>query len=300
MLVSAGGQPWERRDDGPPFATFDSREGVDALDFLWNLTRGPWESNGVTRRGASYFDTSLYDSHKRGKFIMAFWTMSDRGMIRNLNQRYGTDYASFQQTTLSRTWPSDSPLAAEWEVFVREVVNPLFLRITRKGRDAYRALLRRRYGTIEEFNRRHGTGCVSFAQAPVTARHEEAGSFGPDWLAFIEEGKICGAVEIDSFDTRYRDFLEEKYKTLSALNAAHGKRYDAFESVPLRLAEYDALIICPAERMWTISVWLYQFQQQVSEPVGFAGLVLSSIPMLLAFLLLALFILCGIVLPVEK
>ncbi len=61
-----------------------------------------------------------------------------------------------------------------------------------------------------------------------------------------------------------------------------------------------ALIICPDESMWTISVWLYQFQQEVTEPVAFAGLVLASLPVLVAFLIAQKFILRGIVLPVEK
>ena len=61
-----------------------------------------------------------------------------------------------------------------------------------------------------------------------------------------------------------------------------------------------ALIICPDERMWTISVWLYQFQQNTSEAVGFAGLVLASLPVLAVFLMAQRVILRGIVLPVEK
>jgi multiple sugar transport system permease protein len=61
-----------------------------------------------------------------------------------------------------------------------------------------------------------------------------------------------------------------------------------------------ALIICPDERMWTISVWLYQFRQQTSEAVGFAALVLASIPVLVVFLFAQRVILRGIVLPVEK
>jgi multiple sugar transport system permease protein len=52
--------------------------------------------------------------------------------------------------------------------------------------------------------------------------------------------------------------------------------------------------------MWTISVWLYQFQQIASQPAAFAGLVLASLPVLLAFILAQRFILRGIVLPVEK
>lgn len=61
-----------------------------------------------------------------------------------------------------------------------------------------------------------------------------------------------------------------------------------------------ALITCPDERMWTISVWLYQYQQNVSEPVAFSALVLASLPVLGAFLLAQRFILQGIVLPTEK
>lgn len=61
-----------------------------------------------------------------------------------------------------------------------------------------------------------------------------------------------------------------------------------------------ALIVCPDERMWTISVWLYQFQQEATQPVGFAALTLASLPVLGAFLVAQKFILEGIVLPVEK
>ena len=61
-----------------------------------------------------------------------------------------------------------------------------------------------------------------------------------------------------------------------------------------------ALVIAPDERMWTISVWLYQFQQEVNEPVRFASLVVASVPVLVAFLLMQRFILRGIVLPVER
>ena len=465
------------------------------LNREFNLTSKSWDEVLVpepemitqgARWGETAYDRLYRDEFRPGLPRHELWPVHCEGLyfvelrrrfgmdIRKLNERFGTDFATFQEITLSRTYPPGSPLASEWEFFVRRLVNPLFLRIVREGHDAYREFLRQRYGAIEEFNRRHQTDFLSFEQAPVPARCEEAGSCEPDWLAFVREGDIRGAVVIDSFDTRYRDYLKRKYETLSALNAAHGERYGSFETVPLRLAEYDAwilrehrtelrwefftrnyrqafsflalrgralwvtflyctlnvllhmtvnplaayalsryqlrsghwillfcvltmafpaevgsiprfllirelgllnslwalllpgaahgfaifilkgffdglprdlyesaviegaperwifwnvtlaltkpilavtafsaftaaygaflfaLIICPAERMWTISVWLYQFQQQVSEPVGFAGLVLSSIPMLLAFLLVQRFILRGIVLPVEK
>jgi multiple sugar transport system permease protein len=61
-----------------------------------------------------------------------------------------------------------------------------------------------------------------------------------------------------------------------------------------------ALVIAPDERMWTISVWLYQFQQGASDPARFASLVVASVPVLVAFCVMQRFILRGIVLPVER
>ena len=81
FLVCAGGRAMEERD-GKLTASFDSEAGVLALDFLWKLLREPWERDGKRYVGVAYSDVSLWYPHKRGKFIVGFHHMSDRGLMR--------------------------------------------------------------------------------------------------------------------------------------------------------------------------------------------------------------------------
>ena len=64
-----------------------------------------------------------------------------------------------------------------------------------------------------------------------------------------------------------------------------------------------ALIICQDQKMWTVSVWMYQANQlwSVNYPwVVTAGFVVVSIPTLLVFLFCQKIILEGIVIPQMK
>ncbi|MCL2645461.1 MAG: carbohydrate ABC transporter permease [Phycisphaerales bacterium] len=61
-----------------------------------------------------------------------------------------------------------------------------------------------------------------------------------------------------------------------------------------------ALIIIPDRKMWTIMVWLYQFQQIAHQSVQYAALVIAAIPTLLVFIFCQNLIIRGIVVPVEK
>lgn len=61
-----------------------------------------------------------------------------------------------------------------------------------------------------------------------------------------------------------------------------------------------AFLVCQNPRMWTIMVYLYDLQQRSSPSVGFAALVVASIPTLLVFVFCQNIILRGIVIPTEK
>jgi len=61
-----------------------------------------------------------------------------------------------------------------------------------------------------------------------------------------------------------------------------------------------ALLVCQNEKMWTIMVYLYQLQQNFSQPVVFASLLVAAVPTLLVFVFCQNIIMRGIVVPVEK
>jgi len=63
-----------------------------------------------------------------------------------------------------------------------------------------------------------------------------------------------------------------------------------------------AFLVCQDPKMWTLMVWLYQFQQQMAgyPHMTMASLVLSSIPTLIVFLFCQKIILRGIIIPTMK
>jgi multiple sugar transport system permease protein len=60
-----------------------------------------------------------------------------------------------------------------------------------------------------------------------------------------------------------------------------------------------ALIVCPDQDMWILSVWLYQFQQTASTPAVFASVLIASIPTFIVFLITQRTIMRGIAIPTE-
>jgi len=76
-------------------------------------------------------------------------------------------------------------------------------------------------------------------------------------------------------------------KALSAFTVAYGGFMWAF-------------IICQDPKMWTIMVYLYQFQRENPYHLTMAALVLGSLPMLFMFLFCQKIIMRGIVIPVMK
>lgn len=74
---------------------------------------------------------------------------------------------------------------------------------------------------------------------------------------------------------------------LSAFNAAYRNFMFAF-------------IVCQDKSMWTMMVNIYQLMQRASNGVGYAALVIASIPTLLVFIFFQNIIIRGIVVPQEK
>jgi multiple sugar transport system permease protein len=76
-------------------------------------------------------------------------------------------------------------------------------------------------------------------------------------------------------------------KALGAFTAAYGGFMWAF-------------VICQDPRMWTIMVYIYQFQQGNPYHLVMTALVLSSLPLLFMFIFCQKIIMRGIVIPVMK
>jgi multiple sugar transport system permease protein len=104
-----------------------------------------------------------------------------------------------------------------------------------------------------------------------------------------EAGLIDGAGELRMF-WRITLPMSKPILAVIALGAFSGA-YGAF---------MHAFLICQDPRMWTLMVFLYEFQQMHTLPLVMASLVVAAIPTLLVFVFCQNVILRGIVIPTFK
>jgi multiple sugar transport system permease protein len=105
-----------------------------------------------------------------------------------------------------------------------------------------------------------------------------------------ESAQIDGASEWTIF-WQITMFLSKPILAVTALGA-FTSAYSAFSF---------AFIVCQDQKMWTLTVWLYQLSQlNVHQAVIFAALVIAAIPTLLVFIFSQNIILRGIIVPSEK
>jgi multiple sugar transport system permease protein len=104
-----------------------------------------------------------------------------------------------------------------------------------------------------------------------------------------EAGLIDGASELRMF-WRITLPMSKPILAVIALGAFSGA-YGAF---------MHAFLICQDPKMWTLMVFLYEFQQMHTVPLVMASLVVAAIPTLLVFVFCQNVILRGIVIPTFK
>lgn len=105
----------------------------------------------------------------------------------------------------------------------------------------------------------------------------------------FEAGIIDGATEVQMF---YWLAMPLSYPILAVIALwAFTGAYGAF---------MFAFIVCQDPKLWTLMVFLYEFQQEHATQLTMAALTLASIPTLLVFILAQRVILRGIVIPQMK
>ena len=118
---------------------------------------------------------------------------------------------------------------------------------------------------------------------------DEAGDARDDIRELFESAELDGASEWTIF-WHIAMGLSTPILSVLALNtftAAYGNFMMAF-------------LLCQDQSMWTMMVYLYQLQQNSSQAVGFAALIIAAIPTLLVFIFCQNIIIKGIVVPSEK
>ncbi|MBP7831038.1 MAG: ABC transporter permease subunit [Kiritimatiellae bacterium] len=262
-----GFKEWLRGRYGRGIAGVNRALGTDFVN--WNAVFVVAENYGLRLRQAP-----------RDAFSMAFrefkMTQPERnrvyvsleGVFRHLylKPQFGPDIADYNRIH-GTAWPDYSaiplpsacagnaePERAAWEDFVRRTVNLLWVRLDDSAAPAYRAFLAAKYPDLSSLNRLYGTSCTAFGDIPVPTEPPAAGLPMSDWDAFLKgwhdpAGGAVHAAPVEALrlagpEFAFRDFLERKYGSVAALNAACGTEFASFLniSIPQRDAHYLAFL----------------------------------------------------------
>lgn len=105
------------------------------------------------------------------------------------------------------------------------------------------------YTTIENYNKLHNTNYGSFYEIflaenpPVNPKERE------DWEKYVREELNIWYIRLDrSEEKNYRNFLQQKYKTIESLNKIYNTNYSSFEEIPF---SENAPITTAAAADWT-------------------------------------------------
>jgi len=186
----------------------------------------------------------------------------------------GTSYPSYDAIPLERFEGQIPSLTAaerqDRRIFVREIANPLWLRISPEAVPAWQAYLAARHGSIEGFNQLAGTNFSDFAAVPLSEFLPPAGQMLIDWNTFFQGWQQPGtgvifqapdrAVSLWDVRFQFQDYLEKKFGTLDRLRQETGLEAPSFPAIaaPLAAADYAAFLAEKSSIRWEFTVRNYR------------------------------------------
>lgn len=191
--------------------------------------------------------------------------------IAGYNAARGTNFSSWDAVPVWADAAAFPPEAREDAgVFLREIVNPVFVRIDSRAAAAYRSYLRQKYGgDIAALNARHGSGYADFEAVPFPEIQPRSGVAKSDWKGFLagwenpETGEMLSApleaLGLRGPDFAFRSFLRQKYGTLDMLNAKLGTGFASWEVVPMpqREVQYEDFLAMRGWLKWQFTIRNY-------------------------------------------
>jgi len=156
--------------------------------------------------------------------------------LAEVNRQLGTDYSSWMEITVPAQVP-EKPVAAElWEEFVKNEVNPVFLRIDPQQATApWRLFLQDKFKDIAVLNKMYGTAYRTFDDVEFQPTVPQSGTLRTDWTDFLKGNTTVGKYWVE--------FLRQEYGgDIGKLNGKYGTKYKQFTDVPPCRMEMDLIL----------------------------------------------------------
>ncbi len=179
-----------------------------------------------------------------GFFKNAFLKTQYSRDIAEYNRAHHTAYASYADLSLTPRLPDGTSIEkTDWERFVRQSLNLLWVRVDESATGAYRDYLHAKYPDIATLNTRYGTSFASFDDIPLVHEPPSGGLVLSDWDAFIQGWKDPASGRV------YAPTAQQLYikNTLFDFQEFVG---DPHARPPLKEAHYLAFLDARKELRW--------------------------------------------------
>ena len=215
--------------------------------------------------------SNLYYFSAEGFYMTLFLKTQYTKNIQEYNLAHGTRYASYAQVHLTRRLPPGTDKEKrDWQDFVRNTLNLLWIRADDGAQPLYHAFLKAKYGTVAVLNRNYETTYGAFDEVPLVQKSLEEGLALTDWETYLtgwkdpDTGQLhilpAEMLRIHSVDFRFRDYLQAKYGTIAAVNAALGTTASDFLDIlpPQRDAHYLDFLPMQSSLRWEFTTRNYR------------------------------------------
>jgi ABC-type glycerol-3-phosphate transport system permease component len=213
----------------------------------------------------------LYCHSPEGFFKRQYLSSVYSRDIADYNKTHGTHYGSFEEVHLARRLPPGTVQEqADWEAFVRENLNLLWVRVDDGALPVYRGFLKAKYRDIEVLNRNYSTSYQSFSEIPLIVDPPFEGLALSDWAAVIsgwkdpDTGKEyrvpANQLRVHSIEFLFRDYLQRKFGDIGVLNATLGTTFRDFMDIlpPQRAAHYFSFLDSRRALRWDFATRNYK------------------------------------------
>ena len=153
--------------------------------------------------------------------------------LKRLNRELDTDFASFEDITLSETLP-EGRISKHWISYVKKTLNFNHIGILEDGCYPFQIFLEEKYQTITLLNKTWGKEYKSFSSISPNSKKSDGSAQMEDYGFFVEN--ICEPKDlyIKSFEIDYRKYLMERFQTLENYYNYTNSCYNSFDMVDLK------------------------------------------------------------------
>lgn len=164
--------------------------------------------------------------------------------IGDLNQARQTQFASWEDVPFPAT-AAEMPaeLRSDYETYLREILNPAFLRIQPEAGPRFQEFLRSKYqGDLAALNQRRKTPAAGFETVIFAETRPADGIEKTDWDTFLEGWTDAAGTRyqlpietarVIGPDFAFREFLHQRHGSLEALNQKLGTHYADWSVIPM-------------------------------------------------------------------